>query len=260
MTNQHELTATYLGGPTILLEWEGLRLLTDPTFDPAGQSYELGAYTLRKTMGPARTIESIGKVDVVLLSHDHHRDNLDDAGRQMLPMAGTVVTTPSGASRLGSGAVGLEPWETMDIPGPSGGVMRVTGTPARHGPAGGDRGPVTGFVLSIAGGQRNAVYISGDTVWYDGVAEIGQRFPIGVAVLFMGAARVREVGPSNLTFTAAEAVEAARALEAATIVPVHFEGWAHFSESREDIASAFEQAKLSQRLRWLRAGQPTRIA
>ena len=40
-----------------------------------------------------------------------------------------------------------------------------------------------------------AVYISGDTVWYDGVAEIKNRFKIGCAVLFLGAARVPEVGP-----------------------------------------------------------------
>ena len=71
---------TYVGGPTALLEWGGLRLLTDPTFDPAGASFTAGAYQLRKTQGPARPAASLLPVDAVLLSHDHHFDNLDQSG------------------------------------------------------------------------------------------------------------------------------------------------------------------------------------
>src|SRR4051812_209982 len=105
------LRVTYVGGPTALLEWRGLRLLLDPTFDPAGTAYELPGYTLRKTQGPALEPEALGPVDAVLLSHDHHRDNLDDAGRAFLPQAGRVLTTIDGAGRLGSGAFGLAAWE-----------------------------------------------------------------------------------------------------------------------------------------------------
>ena len=65
---------TYVGGPTALLEWRGLRLLTDPTFDPAGTRYELPAYTLRKTQDPAVEPTAVGRLDAVLLSHDHHGD------------------------------------------------------------------------------------------------------------------------------------------------------------------------------------------
>lgn len=40
--------ATYIGGPTVLLEVGGFRLLTDPTFDPAGTEYPTAVYTLRR--------------------------------------------------------------------------------------------------------------------------------------------------------------------------------------------------------------------
>jgi hypothetical protein len=103
------------------------------------------------------------------------------------------------------------------------------------------------------------VYVSGDTVWYEGVAEVARRFNPAVAVLFMGAARVREVGPAHVTFTADEGVEVARAMPGAVIVPVHFEGWAHFSEGRDVIAKAFADAGLEERLRWLTPGIPTPI-
>jgi L-ascorbate metabolism protein UlaG (beta-lactamase superfamily) len=134
-------------------------------------------------------------------------------------------------------------------------MLRITATPARHGPPDGDRGPVVGFVLAFTDRPERVVYISGDTVWYDGVAEVGRRFTPEVAMLFMGAARVREVGPAHLTMTAGEAVIAAGAFPQVLIVPLHFEGWAHFSESRAQIDSAFAAAGLAHRLRWPIPGQ-----
>lgn len=255
-----ELRITYIGGPTALLEVGGWRLLTDPTFDPAGTTYTTPVYTLRKTAGPALQPAALGRIDAVLLSHDHHSDNLDHAGRALLASAGSVLTTPAGAERLGGRAVGLEPWQTVELPARDGAALRVTGTPARHGPAGGDRGPVTGFALALAGAPGGVVYVSGDTVWYEGVAEVARRFPARVALLFMGAARVREVGAAHLTFTVEEGVAAARAFAGATIVPLHHEGWAHYSESRGTIEAAFAQAGLRSRLAFAEPHRATSFA
>ncbi len=258
-TTRAHLRATYIGGPTALLELAGLRLLTDPTFDPAGSEYPAARYTLRKTQGPAVDADSLGPVDAVLLSHDHHFDNLDRSGRALLSRARLILTTPEGAERLGPPAVGLAPWQTIEIASPNGTPLRVTGTPARHGPAGGDRGPVTGFVLALADLPEHAVYISGDTVWYDGAAEVAQRFRVAAAFLFLGAARVLEVSPAHLTLTAHEGAEAARAFPHAVIVPLHYEGLAHFSEGRSEIAQAFAAPELAHRLRWLTPGEPVEI-
>lgn len=252
-----EVQMTYIGGPTALLEVAGLRLLTDPTFDPAGGVYTAGPVTLRKLVGPAMPPEALGRIDLVLLSHDHHFDNLDHAGRATLAHAERVLTTPFSAERLGGNAVGLAPWQTLELPTRDGRIFRLTGTPARHGPAGGDRGPVTGFVLMAGDSLDAAIYISGDTVWYDGVAEVARRFQVHIAALFMGAAQVREVGPHHVTMTAEEGVEVARLFRNATIVPLHFEGWAHFTESRETIARTFAAVGLDARLRWLEPGAPT---
>ena len=242
---------TYIGGPTALLELGGHRLLTDPTFDPPGAEYRTGTYALRKTQGPALEPEALGRLDAVLLSHDHHFDNLDASGRQLLTRVPRVITTGAAAQRLGGSAVGLEPWETIELggAGAGGAVLRVTATPARHGPAKLDRGPVIGFVLE-GPAEVGAVYLSGDTVWYDGMAEVGRRFEVRTAVLFMGAAKVAAVGPWPLTLTAEDAVQAALAFPAATIVPLHFEGWEHFSESRADVETAFGRAGQQARLRW----------
>ncbi len=253
--NERQLKMTLVGGPTALLRWGTIRLLTDPTFDPAGTEYRAGAYVLRKTAGPAISPESLGRIDAVLLSHDHHFDNLDRAGRAFLGTVGTVLTTQAGAERLAGNAIGLGPWRSINLPSPDGRALRVTATPARHGPAEFDRGPVAGFVLAYDDAPETAVYVSGDTVWYDGVAEIGRCYPVKAAVLFMGAARVPAVGPWHLTMTAEEGIEAARAFANAAIVPVHCDGWEHFSESREEISRAFAKAGLKSRLFW---GEPGR--
>lgn len=251
---------TYIGGPTIVVGIAGQRLITDPTFDPAGSEYPTPIYTLRKTQGPALTPAQIGAVDAALVSHDHHFDNLDRAGRQLLDSVPHVLTTRAGAERLGSRAIGLDPWSTYELPARDGSTVRVTATPARHGPADGDRGPVVGFVLEAADGSSPVVYLSGDTVFYGGLEEIARRVDPDVAILFMGAARVREVGPAHLTLTAEEGAQLARdVFRRAVIVPVHFEGWAHFSESRPEIEDAFARAGVSERLRWPQAGQPLRL-
>jgi L-ascorbate metabolism protein UlaG (beta-lactamase superfamily) len=255
----HQLSATYIGGPTILLEFGGVRLLTDPTFDPGDGNYPSGPATLHKLTGPALSPDALGGFDYVLLSHDHHFDNLDHAGRAALATAKTVVTTAEGASRLGGNSHGLTDWQSVDLAAPNGQTLRVVATPARHGPAGLNRGAVNGFVFFFIDAPEHVIYVSGDTVWYEGVVQVAQRYPVRVAILHLGAARVPEVGPFHLTMTAEEAVEAARRFNNAIIVPVHFEDWAHFSEGRKDIVEAFTKAGLEQRLIWLPRGQATQI-
>ncbi len=257
-----QLVATYVGGPTAILDIGGLRLITDPTFDAAGTSYETPVYTLRKAGAPAIAPDALGDVDAVLLSHDHHFDNLDRAGRALLSRARRVLVPPAGAERLGAGATGLAPWQSVTLDSPNGESVRITATPARHGPADGDRGPVIGFLISDARSsdtRPRSIYVSGDTVWYEGVEEVARRADVRAAFLFMGAARVREVGPAHLTMTAGEGVLVARSMPDATIIPLHYEGWAHFSEGRAEIERAFAAEGLSDRLCWLTPGKATEI-
>ena len=81
---ERPLRLTHIGGPTVLIELCGLRILTDPTFDPPGGEYRTASYTLHKLRGPAVDVGDIGPIDAVLLSHDHHFDNLDASGRRLL--------------------------------------------------------------------------------------------------------------------------------------------------------------------------------
>jgi L-ascorbate metabolism protein UlaG (beta-lactamase superfamily) len=176
---------THFGGPTALIEIGPWRLLTDPTFDPPGRRYGFGwgAWS-RKVVGPAITAADLPPIDAVLLSHDHHADNLDTAGRAVLPAADTVVTTVACATRLDGNAVGLEPWAEMRLEAPGRPVIAITATPCRHGPPFSRpiAGDVIGFALRWDGQQHGVVWILGDTVLYDGLRQVADRLrwlPIG---------------------------------------------------------------------------------
>jgi hypothetical protein len=132
---------THIGGPTALIEVGGWRLLTDPTFDPPGRRYSFGwDSSSHKLTGPAVAATDLGAIDAVLLSHDHQGDNLDAAGRSLLPAAGVVLTTAAGGGRLGGNTRGLQPgqppgWRPRDArpsrsPPPLAGTARRSAAPS----------------------------------------------------------------------------------------------------------------------------------
>jgi L-ascorbate metabolism protein UlaG (beta-lactamase superfamily) len=248
---------THIGGPTTLIEIGGRRLLTDPTFDPPGRRYAFGwGGASRKLAGPAVAPEALLPLDAVLLTHDHHADNLDDAGRALLPAAGTVVTPRTGGARLG--CTGLAPWETTVLDGGAGTPrIEVTATPCRHGPPGFHPivGDVIGFALRWEGGS---LWITGDTVLYGAVRAAATRVEADVMLLHVGAVRFGVTGPLHYTLTARDAVTLCDLARPRVVVPVHYEGWSHFSQGRRDVEHAFSTT--AHDVRWLPIGDGVEIS
>jgi L-ascorbate metabolism protein UlaG (beta-lactamase superfamily) len=185
------LSVRLVGGPTAIVEYAGMRWLTDPAFSPPGQ---YGA--LVKTTGPAIAVDQLGSVT-------------------------------------------------------------VTAVPALHGPPGGAEitGPVIGFVLS--GEDLQTVYISGDNASLDVVREIAQRVgPVDVGVLFAGAVQIASrFDGAYLTLSSDRAAEAALILQARVVIPVHFEGWTHFTQGADELRAAFHGYGVADRLRLLGRGE-----
>jgi L-ascorbate metabolism protein UlaG (beta-lactamase superfamily) len=260
-----DLRITHIGGPTVLIEVGGWRILTDPTFDPPGKRYFFGWGTVsRKLAGPAMPASEIGKLDAILVSHDQHDDNLDAAGRELLPSAGAVVTTEAGARRLGGAARGLAPWAMTRLEAEGRTPIEITATPCRHGPPGSRPivGDVIGFALSWEGQQHGVLWISGDTVLYEGVREVPRRLDVGTALVHLGGVRFPVSGPLRYTMTAHEMIDLAGALRPRTLIPIHYEGWKHFREGRDAIERelADAPAEITERVRWLELGVTEQVA
>jgi len=250
---------THIGGPTALIEVDGWRLLTDPTFDAPGRRYSFGWGTSsRKLAGPAVAAEDVAPIHAVLLTHEHHGDNLDFAGRALLPSAGVVITTASGAKRLGGNARGLEPWAATRLEAPDRPTIEITATPCRHGPPLSHFivGDVIGFALGWDGQPHGVLWISGDTVLFDGVRQVASRIQVDTALLHLGGVRFPVSGPVRYTMTAQDAVELCRLIRPRTAIPIHYEGWKHFRQGREAIEREFGSAPQDVRrsIRWLPIG------
>ncbi|MFH8491230.1 MBL fold metallo-hydrolase [Streptomyces longisporoflavus] len=242
------------GGPTALFEYGGLRFLTDPTFDGPGD-HQAPAIVLTKTAAADGSPADLGRVDVVLLSHDEHADNLDTSGRALIADVPLTLTTPGGGERLGQSATGLADWQAVELERRDGGPgpVTVTGVPAIHGPGPREEvepiaGQVVGFVLTGEG--LPTVYVSGDNASLDAVKEIAERFaPVDTVLLFAGAPRFPDVFDGELiVLDSARAARAATILDAGRVVPVHYDSWAHFTEGRDELAAAFAAAGLTDRV------------
>jgi L-ascorbate metabolism protein UlaG (beta-lactamase superfamily) len=238
---RREFAFSVLGGPTTVVDIAGQRIVIDPTFDPPGAH----AY-LTKTAGPAVPAEALGRIDIVLVSHDEHPDNLDTTGRHLARDAPLVLSHPRAAPRLGPSARGLAAWESVESKG-----LTIQAVPAVHGPADGQRDEhgfvnceVTGFVLS--GPEVPTVYLSGDNASLDAVRAIRDRVgAVDIAVLFAGAARVPTKERNRpLTLTGQRAAAAAEVLGAKVVIPAHLDSWAHFSEGLDEFVAAFDEAGL----------------
>ncbi|WP_127473847.1 MBL fold metallo-hydrolase [Microbacterium sulfonylureivorans] len=256
------MRVTRIGGPTALVEWDGWRILTDPTFDPPGRTYSFAlGTTSRKTTGPALSLDDVGDVDVVLLSHHHHADNLDDAGRAGLARATTVLTTVAGAKATSHPDVrGLAAGAQTTLSAEGKRTITVEATPCRHGAplTGPIVGPVVGFALTIEGQARPGLWMTGDTVLYGGLRRAAAALRPDVALVHIGAVKFPLTGPLSYTMDAADAVELIDLAEPGVAVPVHVEGWSHFSEQEEAAARVFEAApvEVRNRVRWAPLGVP----
>ncbi len=256
---------TRIGGPTVLIEWNGWRILTDPTFDPPGRTYSLafGAKS-QKVTGPAVSLDELGEVDVALVSHHHHADNLDDAGREALGRATTVVTTVAGAKQMQHPDVrGLAAGDRIILEAEGCSPLAITATPCRHGPPLSTPivGHVVGFALTLDSAARPGLWMTGDTVMHGALRTAARHLRPDVMLAHIGSVRFPLTGPLTYTMDAADAIELIGLAEPGVVVPVHVEGWSHFSEQEAAAKAVFHaEPDVRDSVRWLPLGDPVELA
>jgi L-ascorbate metabolism protein UlaG (beta-lactamase superfamily) len=210
----------YVGHATVLVELDGVRVLTDPML-------RARVFHLRRHGTVAA--DAYAGVDAVLISHAHW-DHLDPHSLARLG-AGVRLVVPRGVARIlrrhrVGEIVEVDVGESVDV-----GPLTVTATPAEHdagrGPLGVDA-PALGYVIS--GSQR--IYFAGDTDLFEGMAELR---PLDVALLPVAGWGPR-LPPGHLN--ARRAAEALRLLEPRTAVPIH---WGTYSLVTKRRISATEE-------------------
>jgi L-ascorbate metabolism protein UlaG (beta-lactamase superfamily) len=115
---------------------------------------------------------------------------------------------------------------------------------------------VIGFALRWEG---HDVWISGDTVLYDGVRAVADRLEIATVLLHLGGVRFPVTGPLRYTMTAREAIELCRLIRPGLMIPIHYEGWSHFREGRGAIERELAAAP-DVPVRWLPIGEQVELS
>lgn len=268
------VTITHVTTATAVLEFDDVRLITDPIFNEAPQDYDLshlagkkpGEVVLTALEGPKIGIKQLPVIDGVLLSHEDHIDNLDQAGRQLL-LGRQVITTPDGARNLSEypGVSAILPWQTLKFRF-GGEDWSITGTPCVHVPG----GEVTGFLLHKDSfgyqpdGRPNVFYFTGDTILLEEeFKKIREQYHVVVALVNLGQAMSPHPGSATgflqITMGGKDAVRMFEILEADILVPMHFESWTHFTQDGQALKSIFEDAGISDKVKWLTSGARTSI-
>jgi L-ascorbate metabolism protein UlaG (beta-lactamase superfamily) len=253
----------FIGNATMLIRVAGLTILTDPNFVHAGEAVPIGyGMTTRRLKSPAIEFGDLPPIDLVLLSH-FHGDHFDRIAENRLDRNLPIVTTPDAAGTLqGIGfraARGLKAWERHE-PGGGTGRVAVTALPARHAPS----------LLSVAlpevmgslievwpdGGDREkadlSIYISGDTIVFDGLRDIAMRHPRpDVGVFHLGGTRVMGV---TVTLDAEQGTEAVRTIQPELVLPIHYDDYDAFESPLSDFLECMAQAGLDDRIHVIERG------
>ena len=257
------LRATWLGHSTVLLEIDGVRVLTDPVF---GERVSPVSWAGPKRFHrPPVSPRELPHLDAVVVSHDHF-DHLDYPTIVELARRETPFFTSLGVGAHleawgvdPSRIVELDWWETAVLPG---GRLSFTATPARHFSGRGTGANRTAWSSFVIRGDKHRVFFSGDTGLTPEFETIRERCgPFDLVMLEVGAFhpawREIHLGPDN-------ALEAHRMLGGGALLPVHWgtfdlglHPWDEPIERLTTLAEAARTHLLTPRLG--RAIEPTRV-
>lgn len=255
-------TVQFIGTATVIIRFQGFTILTDPNFMRKGGHVHLGyGLTSERLTSPAIRFEELPPIDLVVLSH-FHGDHFDRLVREKLNRATPIVTTREASERLRrhgfTRSFGLGTWDRLEV-AKGAARLRVTATPGRHGPAGvalllpAVMGTVLDFGVDPAIPDYR-MYISGDTLVYDDIRAIPQRFPdIDLALLHLGGTRI--LGVLKVTMDGKDGVRMMQLVRPKKTVPIHYNDYDVFKSPLEDFARAVKAAGLEQDVVYLAHGE-----
>lgn len=255
--NRAEPTVTWVGHATLLVQLDGVNLLTDPQWSERASPVSFAGP--RRMNAPGLRFEDLPPIHLVLISHDHY-DHLDEATvlrlarehrpRFFVPLGLAAWLADRGVENV----VERDWWERAELRG-----VTFVCTPAQHSSGRGlhDQNERLWASWAVLGAARR-LYFAGDTGYYPGLKEIARLGPFDLALLPIGGySRLDGGHPNHLN--PEEAVRLFEDLGARLMVPMH---WGTFDLNREPadepparLRAAALAAGVERRIEPLRPGQ-----
>ena len=222
---------TLVRSATLILELAGKRLLVDPMLDDVGARPPIEG-TRNLVPNPTAPLpfpaeDVVRGLDAVVVTH-RHRDHLDSRAEELLPRDIPTFCQPEDEEALR--ALGLDARPVVRELEWDG--LQMTRTPARHG-----SGAIAEALAPVSGFVLDDLYLAGDTVWYEAVADTIERHRPRVAVVNAGGAEFAEGG---LIVMGVEDVREVAA-RVPTVVAVHMEALNHCFLTRAVLRAALPE-------------------
>ncbi|KAB5527982.1 beta-lactamase superfamily domain-containing protein [Coniochaeta sp. 2T2.1] len=289
-----DASLTFIGNATTLLEWRGVRLLTDPNFLHAGDHVHLGpGVTATRLKDPSVDLHELPALDAILLSH-YHEDHFDKLVEDSLNREFDIISTPHAKENLEGkeekfrNVHALDFFQSMVLHvGDEGGkkdgkeaVVKVTATPGKHVPPGllsmandilGAVPPTNGWMLELGYASTDKkeeegvetgyrVYISGDTLMVDELKEIPARLreeKIDLMLVHLGGTTIP--GPKMpmlmVTMDGKQGVQLMRLMNPDVTIPVHFDDYDVMLSGLDDFKKEVGGSEFEGRVVYLERGE-----
>ncbi|EKM52465.1 uncharacterized protein PHACADRAFT_260891 [Phanerochaete carnosa HHB-10118-sp] len=259
----------WVGNATCVIEVNGIRFMTDPNFLHQGDHVHLApGVTAHRVKDPAFDYKNCPAVDFILLSH-LHADHFDDLVAEHIRRSLPIVSTPHACTDLNkrghSVLYPLDTWQSVRvIKGAD--ELTITSMPGKHtvGILGAVNSvvhmipPVMGSLVAFKKADEEKdynLYISGDTLYYDELQEIHERYPhINLALVHLGGTTLPVI-QVMVTMDASQGIKLICALQPDQVIPIHIDDYDAFKSPLSDFVKEVEKAGWTNRVIYLNRGE-----
>lgn len=256
-----EGTVYFIGNATTLIRFGGLTILTDPAFLHKGEHVYLGhGIWARREVEPACQITDLPPIDLIVLSH-YHGDHFDDVAARELDKTLPIVSTADAVDKLS--ALGfergypLDTWESLEVRKGEA-TLNITAMPGKHSADDAVNDllmPVNGHLLDFGRNTDHLyrLYITGDTMLIDALADIPRRYPdIDLGLIHTGGTTFLV---TVVTMTGEQGVRAVEITKPRTAIPIHYNDFSVFLSGLDDFKKAAQASATTAQFVYLAHGE-----
>ena len=257
--SDNEITAAWLGHSTVLVNFYGLNILTDPVlFRRVGVNLRLGTVGPKRLIAPALAVNQLPPIDVILLSHAH-MDHFDMTTLKCFPSSTHAVTANAtgdllaGTRLKNATELGWGKDKTLHT---RHGDLHVRAFQVNHWGARWRRDSYRGYNGYVLEREGRKIIFGGDTAWSDSFKTLHNRAPYELAIMPIGAYKPWICSHCNPE----QAVRMADEAGAKYFLPIHHKTFALGREARHEPLQRLEATLEKGRLGWREVGETFRVS